>query len=127
MPRRNIEQKNLGQSCKYKNGIFTITNKYGNNIIFKYSFSIEDFRENSKMCFNFNYRVWDWIKNKFYEAQYKNFLKISNIEKRNKLIENWESGGKYEAYIDRIIDAEIDVFKKEYAKYFEIKDGVLKI
>ena len=121
------EQKNLGQSCKYKNGIFTITNKQGKDTIFKYSFSIEDFRENSKMCFNFNYRVWDWIKNKFYEAQYKNFLKISNIEKRNKLIEDWESGGKYEAYIDRIIDAEIDVFKKEYAKYFEIKDGVLKI
>lgn len=43
------------------------------------------------------------------------------------MIEDWESGGKYEAYIDRIIDAEIYVFKKEYEKYFEIKDGVLKI
>lgn len=124
---RVIEQKNLGQSCKYKNGIFTITNKCGKDIIFKYSFSIEDFRENSKKTFNFNYRIWDWIRNKFYEAQYKNFLKISDIEKRNRLIEYWESGGKYEAYIDRIIDAEIDVFKAEYAKYFEIKDGVLKI
>ena len=124
---RVIEQKNLGQSCKYKNGVFTITNKQGKDTIFKYSFSIEDFRENSKKTFNFNYRIWDWIRNKFYEAQYKNFLKISDIEKRNRLIEYWESGGKYEAYIDRIIDAEIDVFKAEYAKYFEIKDGVLKI
>ena len=124
---RVIEQKNLGQSCKYKNGIFTITNKCGKDIIFKYSFSIEDFIENSKKTFNFTYRIWDWIRNKFYEAQYKNFLKISDIEKRNRLIEYWESGGKYEAYIDRIIDAEIDVFKAEYAKYFEIKDGVLKI
>lgn len=124
---RVIEQKNLGQSCKYKNGVFTITNKQGKDTIFKYSFSIEDFRENSKKTFNFNYRIRDWIRNKFYEAQYKNFLKISDIEKRNRLIEYWESGGKYEAYIDRIIDAEIDVFKAEYAKYFEIKDGVLKI
>lgn len=127
MPRRNIEQKNLGQSCKYRNGIFTITNKDGNSIIFKYSFSIEDFRENSKKTFNPNYRIWDWIRNKFYEAQYKNFLKISDTEKRDRVIADWENGGKYEAYIDRIIDAEIDVFKKEYAKYFEIKDGVLKI